>query len=253
MTPAAPAHALVTGAARRIGRAIALDLAEQGWEVAIHYRSSAAAANELRDAIVALGGRAVAVQADLAREEEVAALLPQAAAALGPITCVVNNASLFERDTVGAAPLDLWQAHMATNLRAPYVLAEQLARQLPSGAPGNVINLIDQGVLNPRPGFLSYTISKSALWTLTRVLAQALAPAIRVNAIGPGPVLRSIHQTQEQFEQAWRGTPLEVGATLEEICRAVRFLLATPSVTGQMIVLDGGQHLGRARARTVGP
>jgi NAD(P)-dependent dehydrogenase (short-subunit alcohol dehydrogenase family) len=253
MTTGGAAHALVTGAARRIGRAIALDLAQQGWAVAIHYRSSGAEAEELRDAVVALGGRAVTVQADLAREDEAAALLPRAAAALGPITCVVNNASLFERDTVGAAPLDLWQAHMATNLRAPYVLAEQLARQLPAGVAGNVINLIDQGVLNPRPGFLSYTISKSALWTLTRVLAQALAPTIRVNAIGPGPVLRSVHQSEEQFEQEWHRTPLGVGATLEEICGAVRFLLATPSLTGQMIVLDGGQHLSRARARSARP
>jgi NAD(P)-dependent dehydrogenase (short-subunit alcohol dehydrogenase family) len=238
--------ALVTGAAKRIGRAIALDLAANGWAVAVHYRSSAAEAADAVAAIVRDGGRAVALPADLAREAEVETLLPRAREALGPLTCLVNNASPFEMDKVETATRASWDAHIETGLRAPLVLSQAFARQLPAEQPGNIINMLDQRVWNLTPYFLSYTVAKSGLWTLTRTLALALAPRIRVNGIGPGPTLPSPRQTAEQFAEQNRAMPLGRGTTPTEICAAVRFLLEAPAVTGQMIALDGGQHLGWA-------
>ena len=240
--------ALVTGAAHRIGRAIACDLAAAGWAVAVHYRDSEGAARDCVEEIERAGGRAMAIRADLTREEDVAGLVPQAAA-LGPLTCLVNNAALFEADSIATTTRASWDAHMETNLRAPLVLTQALAAGLPEGAEGNVINLIDQRVWNLTPHFLSYTVAKSGLWTLTRTLALALAPRIRVNAIGPGPTLPSSRQTQAQFDRQWAETPLGRGTTPEEIRAAVRFILAAPAMTGQMIALDGGQHLGWAQAR----
>jgi NAD(P)-dependent dehydrogenase (short-subunit alcohol dehydrogenase family) len=171
-------------------------------------------------------------------------LVPRAAAAAGaPLRCLVNNASLFLNDGMGKLDAALWQAHMDVNLRAPVFLAESFAAHLPPGSAGNIINIVDQRVLRPAPGFFSYTVSKSGLAWVTRTMAQALGPHIRVNAIAPGPVLRSIHQTQEEFEAEGRSTLLRHGTTPEEIAGAVHFLLGTPSVTGQTICLDGGQHL----------
>jgi NAD(P)-dependent dehydrogenase (short-subunit alcohol dehydrogenase family) len=241
--------ALVTGAAQRIGKAIALDLAQAGWAVAVHYHRSAADAAAVVDAIRALGGTAVALPADLARESEVETLVPRAGAALGALTCLVNNAALFELDTVATATRASWNAHIETNLRAPLVLAQAFARQLPAGADGNIINMLDQRVWNLTPYFLSYTVAKSGLWTLTRTLALALAPRIRVNGIGPGPTLPSPRQSEAQFAEQSKSVPLGRGTTPEEICRAIRFLLDAPAVTGQMIALDGGQHLGWAQAK----
>jgi NAD(P)-dependent dehydrogenase (short-subunit alcohol dehydrogenase family) len=239
--------ALVTGAARRIGRAVALDLARQGYAVAVHYGRSETAAGETVAEIVAGGGRAAAVQADLRDESAVQALVPRAAAALGgPVSVLVNNASVFERDTPRNATRQGWDAHMEVNLRAPFVLVQALAGALPEGVDGNVVNVIDQRVWNPTPYFTTYTLSKAGLWTLTRTLALALAPRIRVNAIGPGPTLPSRRQTEEQFARQWRGVPLRRCTGLDEICAAVRFILAAPALTGQMIALDGGQHLGWA-------
>ncbi len=235
---------LITGAGRRIGRAIALDLAAAGWEVAVHYNRSAADAAAVVDEILGNGGKAAAVQADLANEEEAAGLIEQAAAEIGPLGGLVNNASVFQEDTPQTATKESWEAHMQVNLRAPFQLTQAFAAGLPSGAEGNVINLIDQRVWNVTPYFTSYTVSKVALWGLTQNLALALAPSIRVNAIGPGPTLASVHQTDEQFKNQWSALPLSRPVMLEEICRAVRFLLDAPSITGQMIVLDGGQHLG---------
>jgi len=245
--------ALVTGAAKRIGRAIALDLAAHGWAVAVHYHSSATDAAAVVAEIEQRGGRAVALAADLARETEVETLVPRSVATLGPLTCLVNNASLFEMDKVDTATRASWDAHIETNLRAPLVLSQAFARQLPDGESGNIVNMLDQRVWNLTPYFLSYTVAKMGLWTLTRTLALALAPRIRVNGIGPGPTLPSPRQTDEQFRRQSAMMPLQRGTTPEEIAAAVRFILASPAMTGQMIALDGGQHLGWAPSSTGTP
>jgi NAD(P)-dependent dehydrogenase (short-subunit alcohol dehydrogenase family) len=242
--PAVPANVLITGAARRVGRGIAADLARHGWGVAVHYGHSEGEAQELVDQLRAEGARALAVQADLARENEVAALVDRAAQGLGPLTCLVNNASVFEDDSALEATRASWDRHMEINLRAPFVLTQGFARQLPQGADGNVVNIVDERVWNLTPHFVSYTLSKSALWTLTRTLALALAPSVRVNAIGPGPVLPSHYQSQASFERLCAAMPLRRGTSPAEIASAIRFLVAAPSMTGQMIALDGGQHLG---------
>jgi NAD(P)-dependent dehydrogenase (short-subunit alcohol dehydrogenase family) len=246
--PAVAGAALVTGAAKRIGRAIALDLAKHGWSVAVHYNNSAAEAAELVAEIKEGGGRAVALKADLRREAEVETLVPRAAEALGPLTCLVNNASLFQMDKIDTVTRASWDAHIETNLRAPLVLAQAFARQLPAEARGNIVNMLDERVWKPTPYFLSYTVAKMGLWTLTRTLALALAPRIRVNGIGPGPTLPSARQTAEQFAQQNAALPLGRGTTPAEICDAIRFILAAPAMTGQMIALDGGQHLGWAQS-----
>jgi len=194
--------------------------------------------------IRAKGGRAESIACDLADEAGMGALLPAAAAMLGPIGVLVNNASVFERDEALTATRETWDRHMETNLRAPFVLTQALARLLPNGADGAVVNMVDERVWNLTPHFVSYTVSKAALWTLTQTMALALAPRIRVNAIGPGPVLPSARQSDEGFTRQYRATPLARPATPEEIAATVRFLLETPSITGQMIALDSGQHLG---------
>jgi NAD(P)-dependent dehydrogenase (short-subunit alcohol dehydrogenase family) len=248
-----PRAALVTGAAQRIGRAIALHLAGLGWAIGVHYRDSAAAAAELVAAIRAGGGRAAALQADLGREDEVATLVPRAAAALGPLGCLVNNASTFDYDSAESATRASWDHHMEANLRAPFVLTQGFAAQLPDGAEGVVVNLIDQRVWNLTPHFMTYTVSKAGLWTLTQTLAMALAPRIRVNAVGPGPTLPSRHQDDAQFARQCAEMPLRRGTTPDEIAEAVAFILSAPAMTGQMIALDGGQHLGWAQPRASAP
>jgi NAD(P)-dependent dehydrogenase (short-subunit alcohol dehydrogenase family) len=239
-----PRAVLVTGAGRRIGRAIARALASDGWAVALHFNRSAAEAQALVGEIEAAGGRAVALQGDLAQESDSARLVPRAVEALGPLGCLVNNAAVFGHDHVGTASRETWDWHIEANLRAPLVLTQAFARALPETQGGAVVNLLDQRVWNLTPHFLSYTVSKSALWTLTRTLALALAPRIRVNAIGPGPTLPSERQSQAQFEAQCAAVPLGRGTMPEEIADGVRFLLAARSMTGQMIALDGGQHLG---------
>ncbi len=247
--PDGPGAALVTGAARRIGRAVALGLARDGWAIAIHYRASRDDAEALAKRIEAEGGRAAPIAADLAREDEAQALLPAAARALGPIGCLVNNAALFENDLADTATRRSWDAHLETNLRAPFVLMQAFAAQLPAAAEGNVINMLDERVWSLTPYFVSYSVSKAGLWALTQSMALALAPRIRVNGIGPGPTLPSPRQTDEQFARQAAAMPLRRGATPEEIVAAVRFILASPAMTGQMIALDGGQHLGWAQPR----
>jgi NAD(P)-dependent dehydrogenase (short-subunit alcohol dehydrogenase family) len=248
MADSNPKTALVTGAARRIGRAIAERLAVDGWAVAVHCHDSAEDARAVVAAIEAAGGRAAVLEADLTDRAAVEALLPAAAETLGPITALVNNASAFERDELATLTRASWDQHLETNLWAPLMLTKAFAAQLPEGAAGNVINLLDQRVFNLTPYFLSYTVSKSALWTLTQTLALALAPRIRVNAIGPGPTLPSPRQSQAEFDRQWARMPLGRGTTPEEIAAAVRYLLDAPAVTGQMLALDGGQHLGWAQA-----
>jgi NAD(P)-dependent dehydrogenase (short-subunit alcohol dehydrogenase family) len=248
-TPVAPKAALVTGAGQRIGRACALTLAEAGFAVAVHYNASATAAEEVVAAICANGGKALAIAADLADEAAVAALLPRAADALGPIGVLVNNASVFEGDTVATATRDSWDRHLAVNLRAPFVLMQEFARHLPQAAGGLIVNLLDERVWNLTPYFVSYTLSKAGLWTLTQTMALALAPRIRVNGIGPGPTLPSPRQSHEQFIRQCESVPLRRGTGPEEIAAGLRFLLSAPAMTGQMIALDGGQHLGWAQPR----
>ena len=240
--------ALVTGAARRIGAAIARDLARHGWAVAIHYRASKDEAEALAREIEAAGGRAATIAGDLAREAEVETLIPRTVEALGPLTCLINNASVFEMDKIDSVTRESWDRHIETNLRAPLVLSQAFARQLPEGMNGNIVNLLDQRVWKLTPYFLSYTVAKSALWTLTRTLALALAPGIRVNGIGPGPALPSERQSLEQFRHQQAAVPLQHGPELAEIAAAVRFILASPSMTGQMIALDGGEHLAWAQS-----
>ena len=234
---------LVTGAAKRLGRAIALRLARDGYDVAIHYRSSKPEAEALAAEIKALGRRTALIDGELSKEAEVATIVPRASVALQGLTALVNSASVFEDDRVETATRASWDKHIDTNLRAPLVLAQAFAKQLPPGAKGGIVNIIDQQVLNLTPQFLSYTVSKAGLWTLTRTLAQALAPAIRVNAVAPGPSLKAERQSQENFDAHVKATLLQRPSAPEDIAGAVAYLLAAPAVTGQMIVVDSGQHL----------
>jgi NAD(P)-dependent dehydrogenase (short-subunit alcohol dehydrogenase family) len=244
---AIPQTVLVTGAARRIGRAIACDLAAWGWSVVVHYNRSAKDAESVVTEIESTGGQAIALQADLADEDETHRLMAQSIDRFGPIGCLVNNASRFERDEIDTATRESWDAHIGPNLRAPFVLSQAMAQALPEDQDGVIVNILDQRVWNLTPHFLSYTLSKTGLWTLTRTLALALAPRIRVNGIGPGPTLRNVRQTEEQFHRQQASVPLRRGASSEEVARAVRFIIESPSMTGQMIALDGGQHLGWAQ------
>jgi NAD(P)-dependent dehydrogenase (short-subunit alcohol dehydrogenase family) len=235
--------ALITGAARRIGRSIAIDLARHGWSIGVHYNASAADAAEVVEVVRQAGGEAALLRADLADAAAVEGLVPACMTALGAPTCLVNNAALFLEDSIRTLDRAQWDLQLAVNLRAPVLLAQAFARELPADSHGNIINIIDQRVWKPTPAFFSYSAAKAGLWSVTRTLAQALAPRIRVNAIGPGPVLASIHQTPEQFARQRAATPLERGTTPEEIAAAARFILDAPALTGQMIALDGGQHL----------
>ena len=237
--------ALVTGGARRIGRTLALRVAEAGFDVAVHHRGEQpdADADALVAEIRALGRQAGAFGADLADEAQVEALIPQIAADLGAVTLLINNASLFEDDRMGNLSRASWDAHMETNLRAPIVLSQAMAAGLPADAEGVIINLLDQRVLKPNPQFFSYTLSKTALWQATKTLAQALAPRIRVNGVGPGPTLPSIHQAAGEFEAEAANTLLQRRADPSQIADAVAYLIDARSVTGQMIAVDGGQHL----------
>jgi NAD(P)-dependent dehydrogenase (short-subunit alcohol dehydrogenase family) len=238
---------LITGAAKRLGRAIALKLAQNGSDIAIHYRSSKPDAEGLAAEIKALGRRAALVEGDLANEAEVMTILPRAAAALGPITGLVNSASVFEDDRVDTATRLSWDKHLNTNLRAPFVLSQSFARLLPSETHGAIVNLIDQAVLNLTPQFVSYTVSKAGLWTLTQTLAQALAPWIRVNAVAPGPSLKAEKQSQANFDAHVKATLLQRPSEPADIAGAVHYLLSAKAVTGQMIAVDSGQHLAWSR------
>jgi NAD(P)-dependent dehydrogenase (short-subunit alcohol dehydrogenase family) len=244
--------ALVTGAGKRLGRAMALYLAKRGHDVAVHYASSAAEAEAVADEIRAMGRKAVTLQADLLVEAETAALIPAAVAALGPLTVLVNNASIFEYDRIETSSRESWDRHMESNLRAPYVLTQGFARQCPpavadeNGEPlaqGLVINMIDQRILKLTPEFSSYTIAKMGLWALTRTAAQGLAPNIRVNAIGPGPTLQGARQSADHFARQRAATVLGRGANPSDITAALGFFLDSPAVTGQFLAIDGGQHL----------
>lgn len=238
---------LVTGGGKRIGQAIAKTLGQDGWNVAVHYHLSQSDAESTAEAIVAAGGRASIVSANLMLESETATLVERAEKLVGPLDALVNNAAVFERDTVDSVTRESWDLHLETNLRAPFVLMQSFARRLPEDMHGSIVNVLDQRVWNLGPTFTSYTVSKMGLWTLTQSLAVALAPRIRVNAVGPGPTLPSTRQTPEQFAAQCDRVPLRHGATPDDVANAVRYLLGARSVTGQMIAVDGGEHLGVAR------
>lgn len=246
--------ALVTGGARRLGRAMVLELAERGLDVAIHYHTGAEEAEALAAEIRDGGLGAVALGADLLDRAGTAALVPAATAALGrPLTVLVNSASLFEHDTVASATWESWDRNVGTNLRAPFELTQAFAAQAPRAVPDErgepvaracVVNMIDQRVRKLTPEFTTYTIAKMGLWALTRTAAQGLAPHIRVNAIGPGPTLIAPRQSARHFAEQRANTILERGSNPEEIRTALRFILDSPGFTGQLLCVDGGQHLG---------
>jgi NAD(P)-dependent dehydrogenase (short-subunit alcohol dehydrogenase family) len=228
--------ALVTGAARRIGRELALTAARAGYDVVVHHHDTDAA--ETVRAVEALGRQARPARADLADADACRAL-----AGGGELTLLVNSASLFDDDRISTLTPAGWDAAMAANLRAPVLLAQAFAAALPTGAEGLIVNVIDQRVLKPTPQFFSYAVSKAGLWAATQMMAQGLAPRIRVNAIAPGPTLASIHQSQAAFDAERRAVLLGHGASPDEIGQALAYLIDARSVTGQMIAVDGGQHL----------
>ncbi|HEY7852360.1 MAG TPA: SDR family oxidoreductase [Caulobacteraceae bacterium] len=232
--------ALVTGGGRRIGAALALAAGAAGFDVIVHYHHAAEDAADTIRRIGALGRRAVAAGADLADPAACARLVESAPA---PLTLLVNSASVFEEDSAQAFDLAIYETAMAVNLRAPLLLASAMAGALPTGATGQIVNILDQRVWRLTPRYFSYTLSKAALWAATQTLAQALAPAIRVNAIGPGPTLASIHQSPESFATQAAATPLGHSPTPEETAAALTYLIDAGSVTGQMIAVDSGQHL----------
>lgn len=244
--------ALVTGSGRRIGRAIAEDLARAGFAVAIHCNRSRAEADAVAAGITARGGSATVVQADLANLAIVPAIITRATAALGAPTLLVNNASIFEDDGIGAFDAERFQRQLAINLTAPVLLADAFATALPARERGLVVNIIDQRAWKTTPYYMSYQLSKSALLTATRTLAQALAPRIRVNAIGPGPTVPSPRQDPEDFRRQAEAVPLHHGPELAEFARTILYLYETRSITGQMIGLDGGQHLAWETPDVVG-
>jgi NAD(P)-dependent dehydrogenase (short-subunit alcohol dehydrogenase family) len=235
--------ALVTGAGRRIGREIALGMARAGWDVAVHYRASEAEAADVVHAIRALGRRAVALQADLTNEHAVRALPREAVHLLGGLDCIVNNASLFEYDKPEAFSPALLAAHMQCNVAAPLLLASALHALVPDGGQAVVVNLLDQKLYNLNPDFLSYTLSKSALHTATTLLAQALAPKLRVVGVAPGITMVSGDQTEDGFERAHRVTPLGRSSTPQDIVDAVCYAANARALTGTTLLVDGGQHL----------
>ncbi len=244
--------ALVTGGAKRLGRAIVERLAREGYAVAIHCNTSRHEADALAASLIAAGGRAVVVMADLVKPDEVAGLIAQAEAALGAVTLLVNNASTFIVDDVTSLDVLAWNRQFSVNLRAPSVLAGEFAKALPADRKGAIINIIDQRVWKLTPQYYSYTLSKSALLTATKTMAQALSPRIRVNGVGPGPTLANEHDGQELFLAEAHATPLGVPVALDSIADAVLWLARATHVTGQMIAVDSGQHLGWKTPDVVG-
>ncbi|MFZ6687777.1 SDR family oxidoreductase [Undibacterium sp. SXout11W] len=234
---------LVTGAAKRIGRHIALAMAQQGWDVVVHFGTSTDAAAEVVAQIAAMGQRAVAIQADLDDEQATRALFNSAREAMGAIHCVVNNASLFEEDRASTFSQHCLDQHMHANLAAPIILAHALHAATPEGQQASVINLLDQKLYNLNPDFLSYTLSKAALQCATTMLAQALAPKVRVVGVAPGITMVSGHQTEADFSVAHQATPLGYSSTPEDIARSVLFIANSPAMTGTTLLVDGGQHL----------
>jgi NAD(P)-dependent dehydrogenase (short-subunit alcohol dehydrogenase family) len=235
--------ALVTGAAKRIGAAIAADLARNGFDVAVHCNRSTTEAEAVAVAIRDSGGRAQVFRAELTDTFAVAGLAAAVQETLGPVTLLVNNASAFDPDSAAAPDWEAWERHFSLHLKAPVQLAGEMVRRLPAGGRGLVVNIVDQRVWKLTPQFFSYTLSKAALWTATRTMAQDFAPHVRVNAIGPGPTLANERQQAEDLDAQANAVLLKKGPMLTEFGATIRYLWDTPSITGQMIALDGGQHL----------
>lgn len=239
---------LITGAARRIGAGIARDLAQKGWRVLAHYHRSEAEAKALAEEIARSGGFCEPLAGDLGSKADIESLVPRALEKVDRIDCLINNAATFHYDAIASLQWASWDAHMTANLAAPAFLSRDFARQVPETGGGVIINLLDQKVHNLNPDFLSYTVSKVGLRGLTEILALGLAPRVRVCGIAPGITLISGKQTQQSFEKAFKAPPLGRSSTVPEIVAAVRFILETPSFTGQILTLDGGESLvGRRR------
>ena len=240
--------ALVTGAGARIGRALAMALAEDGYFVFVHHNRSAAGARQTVADIQAKGGKAKAVKADLASARQAETLVGRCKAPAVRLVCAVNNASIFELDRAPTATAAAFDRHMAINLRAPMLIAQALARQLPKGEVGLIVNLEDQKLFNLNPDFLTYTLSKIGLHGLTHILAQALAPRLRVMGIAPGLTVQGLHQTAQRFAEQHVANPLAVGVSTDDLVRALRYIVQTPSVSGDTLIVDAGEHLtGRPR------
>ena len=248
-------QALITGAAKRLGRAMAMYLAGRGLDVAIHYNGSKKDAEQAVEEAQGLGVRAVALQADLTVEEDMQNLVPRAVDALGgPLTVLVNSASIFEHDTIETGTRESWDRHIESNLRAPFVLTQVFAAQAPDPIVGGewdepeaqalIVNMVDQRVRKLTPHFASYTIAKMGLWTMTQTAAQTFGPRVRVNAIGPGPTMQGVRQSREHFEHQRRNTIMKRGSDASDVTGALGYLMDAPSVTGQLICVDSGQHLG---------
>ncbi len=256
-------RALVTGAGARLGRAMALYLAGRGYDVAVHYASSEDAARDVVREIEGMGQNAVALRADLLLDSETETLVPRAAEALGgPLTCLINNASIFEYDTLASATRDSWDRHIGSNLRAPFVLSQAFAAQAPEAeidatgeprAQALIVNMTDQRIRKLTPEFMTYTLAKMGLWTLTQTAAQALAPHVRVNAIAPGPTLQGARQSAQHFADQRSSTIMGRGSNAEDITAALGYLIDAPAVTGQCINVDGGQHLAWKTPDVLGP
>ena len=245
--------ALITGGAKRIGKAIAICLAESGYDIVIHYSQSKKEAEELEIKLKSLGVEAFCIKANLLKDFEISTLVDKSKKIIGkPLDLLINNASIFENDSLKSLTLESWDRHLFTNLKAPVFLSKEFSKQVPDNstdenneilASSNIINIIDQKVLNLNPRFFSYTLAKLSLLNFTKLSAQELGPKIRVNAIGPGPILKASHQSEEQFQNQRKSTLLKRGSDVKEICRTILYILSSPGLTGQLITLDGGEHL----------
>ena len=235
---------LVTGASKRIGESLTEELANNDYAIAIHYYQSKKYAQQLMTKINDTGGKANIFEANLSNVDDTKGLVSQVTEKMGPLHALINNASIFAPEEWNEVTIQSWQQNLTVNLHAPFILSQAFAEQLSTPMEGSIINIIDQCVLNLTPHFFSYTISKSALWTLTQTLARALAPRIRVNAIGPGPTLPNTMQSPEDFLKQAQSTPLARQVPLAEINKTVIYLLNAHAVTGQMIAVDSGEHLG---------
>ncbi len=237
---------LITGASQRIGKIICEKLAESGCNIIIHFNKSKKKASILNNSLKKFGVKTAFIKADLSKEKETRNLFYKAKKILGSINCLINNASTFEFDSIDNINKKKWDYHLNVNVWSPIILIKEFKKNLPKNVTGNVINIIDQRVLNLTPFFTTYTFTKSGLWTLTKTLAMALAPKIRVNAIGPGPTLASKRQTKSKFKKQYKSMPLKKKVGPEEIANAVKFIMNNQSITGQLITVDSGQHLGWA-------
>ena len=238
---------LITGAATRVGKSIALHFAEKGWNIALHYFRSSSKAKELKKIIEQNWVKVALIKADLKNSKQVEKIVPLAKKKLGAIDCLINNAALFEKDDISNFTTKSWNDHFNINLLAPTILTKQFAKQASKKTVSNIINIIDQRIFNLTPFFMSYTISKSGLQTLTKTMAMRLGPNIKVNAIAPGPTIKSKRQTDRHFRNQVKSTLLKKSVRLEDICDTVEFLINNNSITGQIVAVDSGQNLSRNR------